>query len=89
MMYDASLDAVCKHSQSLAFRPLRRLPYVSIGESRHHYGAVHLPVSDTYGTLHMPMSRIMPLMTMTKAETVNAGGYVEDAAPVSLRTDFA
>ena len=89
MMYDASLDAVCKHSQSLAFRPLRRLPYVSIGESRHHYGAVHLPVSDTYGTLHMPVSRTMPLMTMTKAETVNADGYVEDAAPVSLRTDFA
>lgn len=42
VMYDASLDAVYRRSQSLAFRPPRRLPYVSSGESSRHYGAVHL-----------------------------------------------
>ncbi len=113
MMYDASLDAVYKRSQSLAFRPLRRLPYVSSSESRSHYGgAVNLQaqrrsvretpietdrigvlplMSDAYGTLHLPVSRAMPLMAVAKTEEAAnvAADTGEEAAPVGLRTDFA
>ena len=126
LMYDASLDAIYGRTQSLAFRPYRRLPYVSSSESRRHYDAVHLHsqrrsvkeqtletdhidgpsiMFDTYGMLHMPMSRTMPLMAMAKTtavadvdvaveaeidEAANAAvGEAEEAVPVSLRTDFA